>query len=63
MRQALALREAGMPVRAILRDATKASRLSEIGCEITLADMQDSSAFTEVIGDVDVVQIILPPSP
>jgi NAD(P)H dehydrogenase (quinone) len=60
---ALALREAGMPVRAILRDATKGGRLSEIGCEIALADLQDSSALAEAIGDADAVQIILPPSP
>lgn len=59
---AVALREAGMPVRAILRDATKAGRLSEIGCEIALADLQDSSAVAKAIGDADVVQIILPPS-
>jgi NAD(P)H dehydrogenase (quinone) len=60
---AVALREAGMPVRAILRDAAKAGRLSEIGCETALADLQDSSALAKAIGDADVVQIILPPSP
>lgn len=60
---ALALREAGMPVRAILRDSAKADRLNEIGCEIALADLQDSRALANALGDADVVQIILPPSP
>jgi NAD(P)H dehydrogenase (quinone) len=59
----LALREAGVPVRAILRDAAKAARLSEIGCEIALADLEDAEALAKAIGDADVVQIILPPSP
>lgn len=59
----LALREAGVPVRAILRDAAKAARLREIGCEIAIADLQDAKALAKAIGDADVVQIILPPSP
>ncbi|MEP9376678.1 NAD(P)H-binding protein [Aquabacter sp. CN5-332] len=56
----LALREAGVPVRAILRDKAKAARLREIGCEIVLADVQDSGALAKSIADVDAVQIILP---
>ena len=59
----LALREAGVPVRAILRDEAKAAQLREIGCEIALADLQDSQALAQAIGDADAVQIILPPSP
>ncbi|KAL7941269.1 hypothetical protein V8C42DRAFT_335249 [Trichoderma barbatum] len=59
----LALREAGVPVKAILRDASKATQLSELGCEIALADLLDSKALAKAIGDVDTVQIILPPSP
>ena len=59
----LALREAGVPVRAILRDAAKAARLTEIGCEIAVADLQDSRALAKAIGDADTVQIILPPAP
>jgi uncharacterized protein YbjT (DUF2867 family) len=35
-----ALRQAGVPVRAILRDTSKAPRLRDIGCEIALADLQ-----------------------
>lgn len=59
----IALREAGVPVKAILRDAAKSSRLSELGCEIALANLQDSEALAKAIGDADVVQVILPPSP
>ncbi|KKP03818.1 hypothetical protein THAR02_04089 [Trichoderma harzianum] len=59
----LALRDAGMPVKAILRDETKAARLTEIGCEIAIADLLDSKALAKAIGDAHTVQIILPPSP
>jgi uncharacterized protein YbjT (DUF2867 family) len=43
----LKLREAGVPVRAILRDAKKATPLSEIGCDIALADLQDPPLSAE----------------
>lgn len=58
-----ALRAAGVPVRAILRDAAKAGRLSEIGCEIAVADLQDPAALAGAIGDAAAVQAILPLSP
>lgn len=58
-----ALRQAGVPVRAILRDAAKAARLSEIGCEIAMADLQDAGGLAKAIGDADAVQIIVPLSP
>ena len=60
---ALALREAGMQVRAILRDEAKAERLTKIGCEVAVANLQDAEALAKAIGNTDVVQIILPPSP
>jgi|SRR3569833_421785 len=59
----LALRQTGASVRAIVRDASKAERLSEIGCEIASADLHDSKALAEAISGADAVQIILPPSP
>ncbi|KAL6799288.1 hypothetical protein GGI42DRAFT_327338 [Trichoderma sp. SZMC 28013] len=59
----LTLRDAGMPVKAILRDESKAARLTEIGCEIAIADLLDSKALAKAIGDAHTVQIILPPSP
>ncbi|KAB2662691.1 NAD(P)H-binding protein [Brucella tritici] len=58
----LALRKAGFPVRAILRDPAKAKPLADIGCEIALADLQDSEALAEAIANVDATQVILPPS-
>ncbi|MGO7535543.1 NmrA family NAD(P)-binding protein [Rhizobium leguminosarum] len=58
----LALRKAGLPVRAILRDEAKAAPLSEIGCEIALADLRDPAALARSIAGADAVQVILPPS-
>jgi len=58
-----ALRQAGVPVRAILRDAAKAARLREIGCEIAMADLQDPGSLSQAIGNADAVQIIVPVSP
>lgn len=55
-----ALRRAGVPVRAILRDRTKGARLSDIGCKIATADLQDAAALAKAIGDADAVQIIIP---
>jgi len=60
---AVALRKTGVPVRAIVRDAAKAARLREIGCEIAVADLQDSKALAKAIGDAEAVQVILPPAP
>jgi NAD(P)H dehydrogenase (quinone) len=57
-----ALRQAGVPVRAILHDAAKASRLSKIGCEIAMGDLQDTGSLAHAIGKADAVQIILPVS-
>lgn len=58
----VALREAGVLVRAILRDGKKAAPLSAIGCSIAVADLQDPKALAKAIGDAETVQIILPPS-
>ncbi|TVY80224.1 hypothetical protein Focb16_v008284 [Fusarium oxysporum f. sp. cubense] len=59
---AVALREAGMPVRAIVRNESKAAPLREIGCEIAFADLYDPESLTEYFRNADVVQIILPPT-
>lgn len=59
----VALRQAGVPVRAILRDETKSPGLREIGCEVAIADLHDPKALAKAIGDADTVQVILPPSP
>lgn len=57
---ALALREAGVPVRAILRDPAKADRLRAIGCEVAVADLQDPAALGRAIADAQAVQLICP---
>uniref|UniRef100_A0A9E8CQZ4 NAD(P)H-binding protein n=1 Tax=Bosea sp. NBC_00436 TaxID=2969620 RepID=A0A9E8CQZ4_9HYPH len=58
-----ALRGAGLPVRAILRDPAKAARLDEIGCEVVQADLQDTTTLAQAIKGADAVQIILPVAP
>lgn len=58
---ALALRRTGVPVRAILRDESKAGPLSEIGCDIALADLRDPAALAWAVANADAVQVILPP--
>ncbi len=58
-----ALRQAGMPVKAILRDSAKGARLSEMGCEIVTADLQDTASLAKAIGDADAVQVIIPVRP
>jgi len=58
----MALREAGVPVRAVLRNAAKARQLSAIGCDVALADLRDPVALGAAIADAHTVQIILPPA-
>lgn len=58
---ASALRKAGAPVRAILRNGAKASRLSTEGCEVALADLHDPLALASALKSADAVQVILPP--
>lgn len=59
----LALREANVPVRAVLRDDSKAALLSSIGCDITIADLYDAEALAKAIAGAETVQVIVPPSP
>jgi len=58
-----ALRQASVPVRAILHDPAKGARLSEIGCEIAVADLQDSASLAKAIGNAEAVQVIIPLRP
>lgn len=57
----LALRKAGVPVRAVLRNEAKAGPLIEIGCDIAIADLGDPAALGWAIANADAVQVILPP--
>lgn len=58
-----ALRNAGAPVKAIVRDRAKAAKLVDIGCEIAIADLRHPDDLASVIAATDAVQVILPLSP
>ena len=53
---------AGMRVRAILRDAGKAAEWTAAGCEVALADVQDTRALELAFRDVEGVFVMLPPT-
>jgi NAD(P)H dehydrogenase (quinone) len=57
------LRAAGRPVRAVLRDNSKAGPFAAAGCEIAIADLQDPSALTRAIAGASAVQVICPTAP
>lgn len=57
-----ALREANVPVRAVLRDDSKAARLRGIGCDIAIADLYDAEALAQAIAGAETVQVVIPPS-
>ncbi len=54
------LRKSGVPVRAILRDDSKAQAFLELGCEIAIADVHDHRALTAAFEGASAVQIICP---
>lgn len=58
-----ALRRAGMSVRAVLHDTSKAVRLELIGCEVAVADVRNVDSLREALDKADVVQIVLPLNP
>lgn len=55
-----ALRKAGAPVRAVLRDPGQAQAFSDLGCEIAIADVNDRQALTTAMNGAHAVQIICP---
>jgi NAD(P)H dehydrogenase (quinone) len=58
-----ALRQRGLPVRAIVRDKTKVRDLEALGCEIAVADLRDSAMLAKAIAGVEAVQAICPIGP
>ena len=56
------LLDAGVSVRAIVRDDTKSAAWKKRGCEIALADMNDSEALTAAFTGVDAVFVLIPPN-
>ena len=58
-----ALRQANVPVRAILRSFAKAAQLQQIGCEVAVADLLDANSLAKAMQKAEAVQVIIPPSP
>jgi NAD(P)H dehydrogenase (quinone) len=58
---AAALLAAGLPVRAVVRDAAKGQAWAARGCDVVLADMNDAAALALAFKDSEAV-FILPPS-
>jgi uncharacterized protein YbjT (DUF2867 family) len=50
-----ALRQAGKPVRCLVRNRGKAGNLAALGCELTEGDMTDPAALRTAVEGVDVV--------
>ena len=59
---ALNLLAAGQPVRAVVRDVAKGAAWAERGCEIALADINDSAALTRAFTGAEAVFVLLPPT-
>jgi NAD(P)H dehydrogenase (quinone) len=58
-----ALRERGLPVRAVVRDRAKAREFEALGCEIAIADIRDAAALRQALSDAEAVQAICPIAP
>lgn len=57
------LRKRGLPVRAVVRDRSKAQDLEALGCEIAVADLRDVRAIAVAVEGAQAVQAICPISP
>ncbi|MFL6698431.1 MAG: NAD(P)H-binding protein [Vitreoscilla sp.] len=53
---------AARPVRAVLRDETKAAAWAERGCEVAIATMDDAAALTAAFTGAQAVFVLLPPT-
>ena len=58
---ARALRTEGVSVRAVLREAAKASMWTGLGCETALATMDDAAALAAAFAGAEAVFVLLPP--
>ncbi len=54
------LRDHNLPVRAIVRDLSRSVGLTEINCEVGIADIEDTDALTAALQGVKAVQVICP---
>lgn len=53
---------AGLPVRAVVRDAAKGAAWSARGAEVALADLNDVAALTHAFTGAEAVFVLLPPT-
>lgn len=57
---AMKLRQASLPVRAFVRDATQGAALANIGCEVIVADLHDAAALDRALEGAHGVQVLAP---
>jgi NAD(P)H dehydrogenase (quinone) len=57
------LRAGGASVRAVVRDASRAGRLQELGCEIRVADLRYPDQIAAAIDEASAVHVIFPTAP
>lgn len=57
---ATALRNAGQPVRAVVRHVRQAEALAKIGCDIAIADLTDPALVASAIKGATAVQMLCP---
>lgn len=55
------LMAAGLPLRAVVRDAAKGAPWAARGCEVAVADMADATALAAAFSGADAVFVLLPP--
>jgi len=53
---------AKIPVRAVVRDASKGAEWKERGCEVVSADINDAAALTAAFRNAEAVFVLVPPS-
>jgi uncharacterized protein YbjT (DUF2867 family) len=56
------LLEAGLPVRAVMRDAAKGAPLADLGAEIAVASSDDAAAMSAAFAGTDGVFLMNPPN-
>jgi uncharacterized protein YbjT (DUF2867 family) len=59
---ASALLQEGLPVRAVVRDAAKGAAWAARGCEVALAELNDTDALTRAFEGTRGVFVLLPPT-
>ena len=59
---ARSLLEKGLPVRAVVRDAEKGKPWADLGCEVAIAEIEDSDALASAFKDTDGVFFMTPPN-